>query len=67
MLICHCKRVCDRIIRETVRGGAESVAEVGRMCGAGTGCGGCQPAIDAVIEQEAPVAACRTRSLRLAS
>lgn len=54
MLVCHCKRVCDRRIREAVRGGAASPCDVGRVCGAGTRCGGCQPLIEALVEEEAP-------------
>ncbi|HXJ20022.1 MAG TPA: (2Fe-2S)-binding protein [Polyangia bacterium] len=57
MLVCHCRRVCDRTIRECIREGAESIEEVGRACGAGTGCGGCQPAIASLLAKtEAPVA-----------
>lgn len=54
MLVCHCKRVCDRTVREAVRSGASSPCEVGRVCGAGTRCGGCQPLIEALVEEEAP-------------
>jgi bacterioferritin-associated ferredoxin len=57
MLVCHCKRVCDRTIRDLVRSGASSPCEVGRACGAGTRCGGCQPLIEALVEEEAPQAA----------
>jgi bacterioferritin-associated ferredoxin len=66
MLVCHCKRVCDRTIRETVRCGVAATSEdVGRACGAGTRCGGCRPLIDDLIEQEAPQAALSV--LRVAS
>ena len=52
MLVCHCKRVCDRTIRECVERGARSVEEVGRACEAGTGCGGCHPTIRALVAGE---------------
>lgn len=49
MLVCHCHRVNDKVIREACASGAQSVADVGDACGAGTGCGGCKPAIEGVI------------------
>jgi len=49
LLVCHCRRVCDRTIRECIRDGAASIEEVGGACGAGTGCGGCQPAIASLL------------------
>jgi bacterioferritin-associated ferredoxin len=49
LLVCHCRRVCDRTIRECIREGAQSIEEVGRACGAGTGCGGCQPTIGSLL------------------
>ncbi len=52
MLVCHCHRVCDRAIRDCIDSGARSVEDVGRACGAGTGCGGCQPAIGALLAGE---------------
>ncbi|MFO7177090.1 MAG: (2Fe-2S)-binding protein [Pseudomonadota bacterium] len=52
MLVCHCKRVCDRTIRQCVLEGARSVDQVGAACRAGTGCGGCRPLVEALIELE---------------
>lgn len=52
MIVCHCHRVSDRQIRSTVREGAVSVAEIGRRCGAGTGCGGCRPEVSAILQAE---------------
>jgi bacterioferritin-associated ferredoxin len=52
LLVCHCKKVCDRTIRECVERGARSVEDVGRACEAGTACGGCQPAIAALVAGE---------------
>jgi len=49
LLVCHCHRVCDRVIRECVDGGARSLDDIGRACGAGTACGGCQPTIGALL------------------
>ncbi len=52
MLICHCHEVSDRQIRAAVRRGAQSRAEVARVCRAGGGCGGCGPAIDQIVDLE---------------
>ena len=42
----------------------ERVEEVGRICGAGTDCGGCQGAIEDLLEREAPsVSSCERRHL----
>ena len=41
MWVCFCRSVTDRQIVDAVHEGARTSYEVGRMCGAGTGCGGC--------------------------
>ncbi|HEX3902661.1 MAG TPA: (2Fe-2S)-binding protein [Polyangia bacterium] len=51
MLVCHCHRICDRTIRESIREGARSIDEVGDACRAGTGCGGCRPAIAGLLAE----------------
>lgn len=52
VLVCHCRRVNDRTIRAVARAGARSCDDVGAACGAGTGCGGCRPAIEGLIVSE---------------
>ena len=52
LLVCHCRKVCDRTIRECIDRGARSVDEVGQACQAGTACGGCRPTIGALIAGE---------------
>src|SRR5690606_8981012 len=52
MLVCHCKRVCDRTIRQCVIDGARTVDQVGAACRAGTGGGGCRPLVEALIQLE---------------
>jgi bacterioferritin-associated ferredoxin len=55
LLVCHCHRICDRTIRESIAEGARSIAEIGASCRAGTGCGGCRPAIAGLLrDQEDP-------------
>ena len=52
MLVCHCKRVSSRAIRECVQAGARDAATVSRACGAGTGCGGCRPLVEQLVARE---------------
>ncbi|HSP03691.1 MAG TPA: (2Fe-2S)-binding protein [Acidimicrobiales bacterium] len=52
MIVCHCHAVRAEEIRTEVRLGAETVEVVGARCGAGTRCGGCIPALEAVIADE---------------
>lgn len=52
MYLCLCKAVSLRTARRCVEGGARTVDEVGRRCGAGTSCGACKPDISALIVQE---------------
>lgn len=52
MIVCHCYGISDREIRRCVHEGAASVGEVGRACGAGTGCGGCRPEVAELVSAE---------------
>jgi bacterioferritin-associated ferredoxin len=49
MLVCLCKGVSDRHVREAISRGASTVEEVGDECGAGTGCGVCHDMIDLML------------------
>lgn len=42
MILCLCEAVNERTIDATICEGAGSVREIGRRCGAGTGCGMCK-------------------------
>ena len=55
MLVCHCKRVHCRDIRDALREGAETADDVGARCGAGTGCGGCRALVEKLVERERPL------------
>ena len=52
VLVCHCLRVFDGEIRECVRTGARSTAEIADRCGAGTACGGCRDSIESIVARE---------------
>jgi len=58
MIVCLCKGITDRAVRQAARAGATSVSEVGAACAAATECGGCQSVIDEIL--------CAERCRRLA-
>lgn len=45
MLICHCRAVNDRAIRDAIAAGARRPEELALGCGAGGACGGCIPTL----------------------
>ena len=53
MLVCQCNGVSERSIRRLVRGGAVTVRQVARGCGAGACCGDCAETIRDLIRAEA--------------
>ena len=60
MYICHCRAVTDRSIKAAVLEGARDAVAIGERCGAGTHCGGCLPALRALLAEmglSAPVVA----------
>lgn len=60
MIVCHCRRVTDRAITAAIREGATSEEHVAEMCGAGSCCGGCLPAVSELLDRE-----CSDRCVRL--
>ena len=50
VIICICRAVSDRTVRAAASAGARTVADVGRACGAGTGCGACRGQVAALLE-----------------
>jgi bacterioferritin-associated ferredoxin len=53
VIACHCRVVSDRTVRAAISSGAASVADVAALCGAGAGCGGCAPSIEALLAEAA--------------
>jgi bacterioferritin-associated ferredoxin len=49
MILCVCRGVSDREVAAVVEGGAATIAEVRRRCGAGTDCGSCLADIKALL------------------
>jgi len=64
MIVCHCHRVTDRVIRAAVREGAVSEEAVAEVCGAGACCGGCVPAVSEIIGEERGGSCVRLHALR---
>jgi bacterioferritin-associated ferredoxin len=65
VIACHCHAVSDRTVHAAALAGSSDVADLGRRCGAGTGCGGCHALLadllddarrDAGVRNEAAVA-----------
>jgi len=52
MIVCHCRGISDRAIREVIRRGAHSPREVALACHAGRTCGGCIPTVRELITTE---------------
>ncbi|WP_239341982.1 bacterioferritin-associated ferredoxin [Frankia sp. CiP3] len=49
MLVCSCFAVNDRTLRGVIESGARDTCEVGAVCAAGTGCGGCLDEIEELL------------------
>jgi bacterioferritin-associated ferredoxin len=57
MIVCLCRGVPEHAIRATIAGGAATVADVRRACGAGGDCGACRRTLAALVDE----ARCSTR------
>ncbi len=73
MIVCSCRLLSDREIRTAVLSGATSLDELGRRLGAGTGCGGCLPTLEDLLEEAqeqtalSPISADSPHEIALAS
>jgi len=45
MIVCLCANVSEKKLGATIDGGASTLREVGRRCGAGVACGSCRQLI----------------------
>jgi bacterioferritin-associated ferredoxin len=48
--LCHCRMVKTELVRQVIKQGCRSIAEVSRTTMAGTGCGSCRKDIDDVLD-----------------
>jgi bacterioferritin-associated ferredoxin len=71
MIVCHCRAVSDRVLRESIQNGAADVSAVMAETGAGTCCGGCLVAVQELVaegQQKSTIElSTRPRPLRLVS
>jgi bacterioferritin-associated ferredoxin len=54
MYVCFCAAVTDAEVRACAKRGADTVEEIGEVCAAGTGCGGCREHIAALLATTRP-------------
>lgn len=66
MLVCHCKVVSDRQVRAAIAGGARDEFDIAEVCGAGSICGGCVPAVTALLARAGCESGCSVPALRVA-
>jgi bacterioferritin-associated ferredoxin len=52
MWVCHCRAVTDSKVRDAIAQGAADENEIGRVCGAGTGCGSCHSELRRLCEEQ---------------
>jgi bacterioferritin-associated ferredoxin len=52
VIVCHCRAVSDRTIRASIRDGASSLDEVAAETGASACCGGCEPTVNQILDEE---------------
>jgi len=67
MIVCHCRALSDRTIREVIRRGAHSPREVALACHAGRRCGGCVPVVRELIASETACPATTSADLPVAA
>jgi bacterioferritin-associated ferredoxin len=50
VVICHCLAVNDRAVATAIAAGAREPEDLASICGAGSRCGGCLPALRDLLE-----------------
>jgi len=51
MIVCHCRAISDRAIRQAIERGVAGEDQLVEHCGAGVHCGGCIPALQRLLDQ----------------
>lgn len=51
MTVCLCRGVPDRTIRAAIAGGASTVDDIHRVCGAGGDCGACHSTLAELVDE----------------
>jgi bacterioferritin-associated ferredoxin len=53
MYVCSCRATTDREVARAIDGGATTIDDISRACGAGDGCGGCWPTLQHLLDESA--------------
>ena len=64
MWVCHCRAVTDSHVRQAIAEGAADEREIGRLCGAGTGCGSCHDELRRLCDESRQLAAPESNAAR---
>ena len=51
MILCLCRGVSDHTVTAAITGGAQTVDQIQRACGAGGDCGACRALLEALAER----------------
>ncbi|HTR61186.1 MAG TPA: (2Fe-2S)-binding protein [Candidatus Binataceae bacterium] len=51
MILCHCAAVSDSTIEALIEGGASTLSQVTRQCGAGRNCASCREEIISMLSR----------------
>jgi len=51
VILCLCHGVSDHTVTATISGGAHTVDQIQRACGAGSDCGACRDLLEALVER----------------
>ena len=62
MIVCICRKVCDRTVLRVIQEGADSLDDVTEACRAGSGCGACHETIQDMLDDAAGEGGCPRRS-----
>lgn len=52
MIICHCFAVTDSIVKQHIKNGAKSIADIQKKCNIGTDCGACLLSVKLLLKNE---------------
>jgi bacterioferritin-associated ferredoxin len=51
MIVCHCRVVSDREVRDAIAAGATGLCAIAEACQVATRCGGCLPEIRRLLDE----------------
>ena len=51
MIVCLCRGLGEHALRATIARGGDTRERLAAICGAGDDCGGCSPALDALLDE----------------